>query len=260
MDLPVCFPLGDEHSVTFYVTPLDSSCAAVLGHNWLTCFNPLIDWVLGSITFRSLLQTDSLTSPETVAPAPISSETLSPPTLLVAPKVSFINAAVFACLSKMDDTQVFQLFLSNKSAPDNAPVNMMGVPSDYHNFTNVFSKTHACTPAPHRPYDLKMELEEGTSPPFGLIYSLSQSELKSLWEFLDKHLTMDFICPSRSPGRAPVLFACKKDSSLRLCMDFCSLNKIMKKDDIPYLALLTSLTAHARPKSIRKLTSGTRTI
>ena len=114
----------------------------------------------------------------------------------------------------MDDTQVYQLFLSDKSAPDDAPVNMTGVPSDYHNFTDIFSKTRACTLAPHQPYDLKIELEEGTSSPFGMIYSLSQSDPKSLWEFLDEHLAMDFIPPSWSPGRALVLFACKKDSSL----------------------------------------------
>ena len=135
--LPVHFPLRDKHSVTFYVTPLNSSCATVLGHNWLTCFNLLIDWVLGSITFHSPLQTDSLTSPETVAPAPISSKTLTPLTVLVALKVSFINAIAFAHLSKMDDTQVYQLFLSNKSTPDDTPVNMMGVPLDYHDFTDV---------------------------------------------------------------------------------------------------------------------------
>ena len=63
----------------------------------------------------------------------------------------------------MDNTQIYQVFLSDKSTPDNAPVNMTGVPSDYHDFTNVFSKTHACTPTPHWPYDLKIKLEEGTS-------------------------------------------------------------------------------------------------
>ena len=44
---------------------------------------------------------------------------------------------------------------------------------------------------------------------------------------------MDFICLSYSPGGAPVLFICKKDESLRLCIDFCGLNKIMKKDHYP---------------------------
>ena len=179
--------------------------------------------------FHSLLQTDSLMSPETVASALISSETPSPLTPLVAPRISFVNAAAFACLSKMGDTQVYQLFLSDKSTPDNAPVNMMGVPLDYHDFTDVFSKTHTCTLAPHWPYDLKIELEEGTSPPFGLIYSLSQSELKSFQELLDEHLVMDFIHPSQSLGGAPVLFTCQKDGSLRLYVNFHSLNEITKK-------------------------------
>ena len=102
------------------------------------------------------------------------------PTPLIAPKVSFVNTAAFTCLSKMDNNQVYQLFLSDKTAPDDTLVNMTGIPPDYHEFTDIFSKTHASAPTPHWPYDLKIELEEGTSPPFGLIYSLSQSELKSL--------------------------------------------------------------------------------
>ena len=110
---------------------------------------------------------------------------------------------------------------------------MTGVPPDYHEFTDILSKTHASTPTPHQPYDLKIELEEGTSPLFGPIYSLSQSELKSLWKSLDEHLVMDFIHPSHLPGRTPVLFVCKKDGSLHLCIDFHGLNKIMKKDHYP---------------------------
>ena len=74
-----------------------------------------------------------------------------------------------------------------------SPIDLTGVPSEYHDFSDIFDKARASTLAPHRPYDLKLDLEEGTSPSFGPIYSLSQSELKSLQIFLDEHLSMGFI-------------------------------------------------------------------
>ena len=159
VDLLLCFPSGNKQTITFYITLLEESCIAVLGHNWLTCYNPLIDWVLGSIKFHSPLQTDSLTSPETAAMALLSYDPLTL-TLLIAPKVSFMNTAALTRLSKMDDNQVYQLFLSNKTAPNDAPVNMTGIPPDYHEFTDIFSKTCTSAPTPHQPYDLKIELEE----------------------------------------------------------------------------------------------------
>ena len=107
----------------------------------------------------------------------------------------------------MDDSQVYQLFLSDKTAPNNALINMIGVPTDYHEFTDIFSKTHASAPTTHWPYDLKIELEEETAPPFGLIYSLSQSELKSLQDFLGEHLAMDYL---------PITFAGQSSGPVRM--------------------------------------------
>src|ERR1700726_2997654 len=78
---------------------------------------------------------------------------------------------------------------------------------------------------------------EGAEPPPGAVYSLSQSELCKLREFLDEHLCIGFIRPSHSPHGAPVLFVQKKNSNLHLCVDFHGLNKVTKKDR--YLLPLT---------------------
>jgi len=63
LDLQICFPTRESQNLTFYVTPLDQSCTIVLGYCWLTHYNPSIDWVLGSIFFRQLLQHESKSSP-----------------------------------------------------------------------------------------------------------------------------------------------------------------------------------------------------
>jgi len=64
-------------------------------------------------------------------------------------------------------------------------------------------------------------------------YPLSGAELGLLREFLDDMLGKGFIQSSQSPGGAPVLFAKKKDGTLRLCVDFRNLNKITRKDRYP---------------------------
>ena len=94
------------------------------------------------------------------------------------------------------------------------PINLDGVPKEYHDFADVFSKSKAGVLADHRPYDLKITLEDGASPPLRPIYSLSQEELLALHKFIDKNTATGFICPSCSPYGAPVLFIRKKDGSL----------------------------------------------
>jgi hypothetical protein len=52
------------------------------------------------------------------------------------------------------------------------------------------------------------------------MYPLLLKELIALKKFLEENLAKGFIQKSKSPADAPILFALKKDGSLRLYVDY----------------------------------------
>jgi hypothetical protein len=62
---------------------------------------------------------------------------------------------------------------------------------------------------------------------------MSETELKALKEYIDEMLGKGFIRASKSPIGAPVLFARKKDGTLRMCIDFRALNRVTIKNKYP---------------------------
>jgi hypothetical protein len=50
---------------------------------------------------------------------------------------------------------------------------------------------------------------------------------------LEELLKKGYICPSVSPWGAPVLFVKKNDGTLRICIDFKKLNKVIMKKKFP---------------------------
>jgi hypothetical protein len=83
-----------------------------------------------------------------------------------------------------------------------------------------FVKARAKELPPRRKADHAIELEKGTSPPFLPLRPLSSEELKVLKEWIEESLKLGRIAPSKSPAGAPILFAPKKDGTLRLCVDY----------------------------------------
>ena len=110
------------------------------------------------------------------------------------------------------------------------PTDLSRVPPDCHNFADVFSKSKADMLAPHCEHNLKINLEDSASPPLRATYSLSSSA----------HAT-------------PVLFVCKKNSSLCLCVDFRGLNTITKKDRYPLPRISDLLDTPSRAKVYTKI-------
>ena len=105
--------------------------------------------------------------------------------------ISFINGTAFSRALQLPGVQSFSLSFSDptvtgKSASVSSDPNLSHVPKEYHDFADVFSKGKADTLLPHCPYNLKIDLEDGAIPPIVLMYSLSQSEMGALREFIDK--------------------------------------------------------------------------
>ncbi|KAJ3004040.1 hypothetical protein NUW54_g5000 [Trametes sanguinea] len=152
------------------------------------------------------------------------------------PDLSLVNTAVFMHACKMSGSESYTLNLSATSVQGQAafmsksPPDLTRVLPEYHKFVDVFSKTKADILLEHHPYNPKITLEEGATPPLGPIYLLLKLELDMLWEYIQENLRSGFIWPLDSPCGAPVLFVKKKDGSLWLCVDYHGFNKITCKD------------------------------
>ena len=86
---------------------------------------------------------------------------------------------------------------------------------------------------PLRDVDFSIELHPGTSPISMTPHRMAQVELQELKVQIQELLGKGFIRPSDSPWGAPVLFAKKKDKTLRLCIDYRQFNRVTIKNRYP---------------------------
>ena len=84
-----------------------------------------------------------------------------------------------------------------------------------------------------RDVDFCIELYPGKSPISMAPHRMAPVELQELGVQIQELLDRGFIRPSTSPWGAPVLFAKKKDRTLRLCIDYQQLNRVTINNQYP---------------------------
>jgi len=107
-------------------------------------------------------------------------------------------------------------------------------------FQLVFAKENFDILPEHCKWDHAIKLIPRVEPKSLKVYPLSLLEQAELDAFLEKNLYTRCIQPSKSPIAAPVFFIKKKDGSLWLVQDYCTLNAITVKNRYP-LSLISEL-------------------
>ena len=99
-------------------------------------------------------------------------------------------------------------------------------------FPDVFPEELPGMP-PNREIEFIIELAPGTTPIYKKPYRMAPSELIELKKQIKELLDKGSIRASSSPWGSPVLFAKKKDGTMRLCIDYRALNMVTIKNKYP---------------------------
>src|SRR6266436_3091987 len=163
VQMPITFSTGEMHCLEFFITNLDENYSLVLGYDWLAQHNLNIDWMETKITFRE---------PKNLKKEPASSGKID---------IHMVSAVMMTKLCKDLGTPTFVISMTNLNPSQVIATQILdSILAEYHKFHNIFSGEKAGTLTLHRPYDLQINVEEGTKPVHRPIYSLSPPELMAL--------------------------------------------------------------------------------
>ncbi len=90
----------------------------------------------------------------------------------------------------------------------------------YSKFANIALEDYSKELTKHSLHNLAINLVEDAVLPYCLLYRLLEAELVVLQKYLANFIARGQIYCLRSLVGAPILFVKKKDSSLKLCVDF----------------------------------------
>ena len=132
------------------------------------------------------------------------------------------------------------------------------VPVKYSDFADVFSRKSANVLSERaKTNEHAIKLKEGKKSRYRPIYSLVPVEFESFKTYLETNLSNDFIRALKSPAGALILFVCKGDGNICLCVNYRGLNNLTIKNWYPLPLIGKSLNwlGHAKQLTQLDLTS-----
>ena len=224
----------------------NTSMEVVLGIFFLTFSNANIKFAEKELTWRSYTAKEAL---------------------LTTQRVKLIDKNEFAKAALDENIEAFMVYVSSPSLKSKMTIHpargaqiasllakKVTVLAKYSDFANVFLEESAkmvskCTGISKH----AIELEDDKQPPYGPIYSVGPMELKTLKTYIKTNLGNDFIQPLKFPTGAPILFVCKPNGSLQLCVNYRGLNNLTIKNRYPLPLISESLNWLGKAKHFTQL-------
>jgi len=247
---------GKLEETPFYVTQL-SQFSVVLGLPWLKSHKAIIDLRHNQLTFEP--QANPELVPETLSSISVSTVSVSAPSTSSPSKhleIYAIDSASFLRLARKKNHDLFVISMRDidkalKITPSVDSATLL--PPEYHDFLDVFSRELADILSERRPYDHKIQLQEGKTSTFGPLYGMSQDELRVLKKYLKNNLAKGFIQVSSSSATSSILFVKKSSEGLRFCVNYRGLNAMTVKNRYPLPLIRETLDRLAKAKYYIKL-------
>ena len=254
---------GQKQIIQLLVTGLGKQ-KILLGFPWLQKHNPVIDWKTGSFQWQYTprkFDFEKKIEPSTVTKSVLPKTTISEEEdpdewltwtvnalgtnyrdVLLSPlieieehimdKGAWINPEINSVWICSKTNLATDLAIKENQRKDDLTDEKI-VPSEYHEFLDIFGEKRASQFPDRWPWDHKINLKPGFELKSFKNYNLTPTEQEELDGFLKENLEKGYIKKSKSPMASPFFFIKEKDRKLRPCQDYRFLNEWTIKNAYP---------------------------
>ncbi len=159
-----------------------------------------------------------------------------------------INQLITTAENKSEEVNLHKLF--HTEALKQVKIKLL---SEYHNYLDVFDQAMIDQLSLHRFYNHKIELIDEETLSRSRLYQMFNHKLQKIKKYLIEHLNKEFIFFSFASYVSLILFAEKKDESLRFCVNYRKLNALIKRNHYSLLLIDETFACIQESKYLTRL-------